>query len=111
MNKLISAVLFTLIMLGMTVIGHAEGEEWQQQMHSRVDAEYRNIQQAIQKGSLTMYDARMIKKELDDISRKIDNLKPDGDPGKTKREEIDRDLARAAKEIRNDRSEDKIKRE
>ncbi len=41
-----------------------------------------------------MYDARMIKKELDDISRKINDLTPDGDPGKTKREEIDHDLAR-----------------
>ncbi len=58
-----------------------------------------------------MYDARMIKKELDDISRKINDLTPDGDPGKTKREEIDHDLARVAKEIRNDRSEDKVKHE
>ena len=111
MNKLIPAVLFTVMMLGMTVISHAEGEDWQGQIHSRVDTEYRNIERAVQKGSLTIYDARMIKKELDDIVRKINDLKPDGDLGKAKREEIDRDLAQVAKEIRNDRSEDKVKRE
>jgi hypothetical protein len=111
MNKLIPAVMFTLMMLGMTVISHAEGEEWLQQMHSRVDTEYQNIQKAVQKGALTMYDARKIKKELDDIASKINDLKPEGDPGKIKQEEIDRDLAQVAKKIRNDKSEDKVKRE
>ena len=111
MKKLLPAVLFTIMMVGMTVISHAEGEEWLQQMHSRVDTEYQNIQKAVQKGAPTMYDARNIKKELDDITRRINDLKPDGDPEKIKREEIDRDLAQVAKEIRNDRSEDKVKRE
>ncbi len=109
MIKLIPAVLFTIMMVGVTVTSHAEGEEWQGQIHSRVDTEYQNIQKAVQKGSLTVYDARKIKKELDDIVRKINDLKPDGDSGRTKREEIDRDLSQVAKEIRNDRSDDKVK--
>ncbi len=99
MKKVIMAIMFTVMLFGPIVIGHADREDWRGGIRARIHEAHEKIDRGIERGSLTRHEAQRLKEELEGILRKIDRMKDDGHLNHREREIINRDLDRLDRDI------------
>ena len=99
MKKIIFAVICAVLLLGMVATGHAEREDWRGGIRSRISEAKHKIEAGIDHRTLTEREARRLRKELDNILRKIDLMKEDGRLSQKELEKINSDLDRLDRDI------------
>lgn len=110
MKKVLFVVMCAVMLFGMIAIGYAEREDWRGGIRTRIHEAKQRIEQGIENGSLTRYETKKLKGELDSILRKIDRMKEDGHLSQREREKINHDLDRLDRDITKEKRNDDTKR-
>jgi len=103
MKKVFLAILCAVFVFGTIATGHAAQGDWRGGIRSRIQESKQKIEQGIERGTLTRYEADKLSTELGAILNKIDRMKEDGSLSQRERTKINNDLDRLDRDIFKDK--------